>query len=1118
MGILNAINMPFSYIISIIINHSNYICTKQNLYKVQFIRLRMKLRNIFFALGGWLLATHASQATTFPVTTTADTGTGSLRQAITDANAAAAGTSAAPHTIAFNIPSASLTGSFGSKRALITLASPLPALTNTYVTIDGLTQTTNVGDTNTGTLGTTTTVGVDGLAVSPVNRPEVELSLATSATNTSVLVIQGANCTVKGLAVHGGGDATNPGGGDRRAGIQLSTSSDGFLITQCIIGSTALSYAYPSDGTQCAVFGISVGSGAGSGTISNSLIGFTGNSGIFVINNSTTAAVTISGCQFNQNGYNVSGGDAITLGGSAGLPVGPVTISGNLITAPNSSGVQLEIGSTNKTIITNNSLLSCGLGGGNITTSLENSAICYLQRNGSKTGATADIISKNIIQDSEKSGIVVGYGQKTVQITQNNIYGNGQLSIDLVDNSAAYPGGTASASYGDGDGVTPNRDNSGVVAASPDAGIDYPIFTTATLSGNSLMVAGYVGTTSGQTTFAGATVEIFEAADHSSTNTGNKGAIVSGDGKSVSHGELGRYLGQLIVSSTGGFSGTLTVSNVTGGNLLSGTAWLSGSGTSEASNLFTVTATTPPTATDLTNAVLQNTAARTTLSVSLTGSTPTSGASITSFTITSLPATASGTLYYTNGTTVTPVKAGLSIPYANRANLSFDPAAGYSGDAVFGYTATDSNNKTSDGNATVTIPVNDPPVANNITNATIANTAGQTAISALRGTDSDGTITSFTITTLPSSSAGVLYYNNGSTTAAVKANDVIPYANASSLLFTPVSGYNGQAVFDYTATDNDGGVSAAAIYTIPVGTGTSSTTNVAPTASNVTNASMPADAGTTSLSSLTGTDSDGTVAGFTIKSLPTTGTLYFNGQAATVGTAVLANQANLLSYKPTSAGSYTFTYTATDNQDKESTSAATFTIPVAAPLPVVLVSFTAERTGSGASLAWATASERNSDYFAVERSLDGTTFAELGRVASHGTTQMSQSYRYIDAELARYGASVVYYRLRQVDLDGTATYSAVRTVALPVAGLTVQAYPVPARGTSVQLAVSTPTAGAATCTVTNALGQALLTRQVALAAGTTSLALPEAAQWPRGVYVLRLAQGTTHQTIKLVCE
>ena len=1085
----------------------------------------MKFGKIALILGGWLLAAHVGQAATFTVTNVNDAGAGSLRQAILDANAAGAG----PHTIAFNVPSGLLTGSFGSKRALIALTSSLPAITVAGVTINGTTQTTNVGDTNTGTLGTTTTVGVDGLTVSALPRPEVELSLLNSASAAaSLLTIQGTNCTVRGLAIHGGGDAGNGGGGDRRAGIQLDTNANGFLITQCVVGSTALSYAYPSDGTQCAVFGISVGTGAGGGTISNSLIGFTGNSGIFVINNST-ALVTISGCQFNQNGYNVAGGDAITLGGSARVPVSPVTISGNLITAPNSSGVQLEVGSTGNTTIVNNSLLSGGLGGNSASSSLEGSAICYLFRSGSAASTSADVISKNIIASSEASGIVVGYSQKNVRITQNQIYSNGLLSIDLIDNSTAVPGN--GATYGNGDGVTPNRNNaatatgsySAVTANSPNEGIDYPIFTSATLNGNVLTVAGYVGTATGQTTFAGATVEIFEAANDGN----NDGPIVASTAASVPHGELGRYLGALTANASGGFSGTLTVANLTGGNQLAGTAWLSAKGTSEASNLITVTAAQPPTAVDLTTAVFQNTAARTDLGVALQGSTPTSGASITSFTITALPAAAAGTLYYNSGTTaspvIKPVAVGLSIPVANAGNLSFDPATGFSGSAIFGYTATDSNSKTSDGNATVTIPVNDPPVAINVLNATIASTtATQTAISPLRGTDSDGTVTSFTITSLPAAAAGALSYNNGTSTVAVAAGQSIPYVNAGRLLFTPVAGYNGQVVFNYTATDNANGVSAAASYTIPVGTGVVSG-NQAPSATNITNATMPADAGNTALAALAGTDPNGnaTIAGFTIKSLPSSGTLYFNGEIAQIGTLVLANEADLLSYVPTKAGTYTFTYTATDNQDAESATAATFSIPVAAPLPVVLVSFEAQRTGLAATLSWATASETGSDYFAVERSTDGQAFAEIGRVASHGTTTQARTYQLADANLTRYGAALVYYRLRQVDLNGTIAYSTVRTVAVPAAsgaGLTAQAYPNPAPAASVQLALAAPAAGAATLSVTDALGRPVLARQLRLEAGANSLALPEAAQWPSGVYVLRVTQGTSCQTIKLVRE
>ena len=103
------------------------------------------------------------------------------------------------------------------------------------------------------------------------------------------------------------------------------------------------------------------------------------------------------------------------------------------------------------------------------------------------------------------------------------------------------------------------------------------------------------------------------------------------------------------------------------------------------------------------------------------------------------------------------------------------------------------------------------------------------------------------------------------------------------------------------------------------------------------------------------------------------------------------------------------------------------------PLPVQLVTFTAEAVGSGARLRWHTASELDNDRFEVEASADGHTFGRVGTVAGHGTTPLPQQYAFTDENLARYATALVYYRLRQVDGSGTATYSAVRTVVVAAA-------------------------------------------------------------------------------------
>ncbi|RZK47277.1 MAG: DUF11 domain-containing protein, partial [Hymenobacter sp.] len=91
-------------------------------------------------------------------------------------------------------------------------------------------------------------------------------------------------------------------------------------------------------------------------------------------------------------------------------------------------------------------------------------------------------------------------------------------------------------------------------------------------------------------------------------------------------------------------------------------------------------------------------------------------------------------------------------------------------------------------------------------------------------------------------------------------------------------------------------------------------------------------------------------------------------------------------------------------------------------LPVVLTSFTAEAAGPAVRLAWATATETTNSHFVVERAADGYSFSALGTVAGQGTSSQNHAYTWLDASgLAT--SRRQYYRLRQVDYDGRATYS-----------------------------------------------------------------------------------------------
>lgn len=99
----------------------------------------------------------------------------------------------------------------------------------------------------------------------------------------------------------------------------------------------------------------------------------------------------------------------------------------------------------------------------------------------------------------------------------------------------------------------------------------------------------------------------------------------------------------------------------------------------------------------------------------------------------------------------------------------------------------------------------------------------------------------------------------------------------------------------------------------------------------------------------------------------------------------------------------------------------------AAVLPVTWLAFEATASTIGVELYWSTAEEANSDYFDVERSSDdGLTWTSIGRVASVGTSQEISEYTYLDRTAPT--TTSIYYRLRQVDLDGTSNYSPIATV------------------------------------------------------------------------------------------
>jgi hypothetical protein len=91
-------------------------------------------------------------------------------------------------------------------------------------------------------------------------------------------------------------------------------------------------------------------------------------------------------------------------------------------------------------------------------------------------------------------------------------------------------------------------------------------------------------------------------------------------------------------------------------------------------------------------------------------------------------------------------------------------------------------------------------------------------------------------------------------------------------------------------------------------------------------------------------------------------------------------------------------------------------------VPVELTSFTAQSKNQKIILKWVTATELNNNDFEIQRRVAESDFATIGFVRGEGTTTNQTEYSYIDKDLTD---GKYYYRLKQIDFNGTYEYSSV---------------------------------------------------------------------------------------------
>ena len=181
-------------------------------------------------------------------------------------------------------------------------------------------------------------------------------------------------------------------------------------------------------------------------------------------------------------------------------------------------------------------------------------------------------------------------------------------------------------------------------------------------------------------------------------------------------------------------------------------------------------------------------------------------------------------------------------------------------------------------------------------------------------------------------------------------------------------------------------------------------------------------------------------------------------------------------------------------------------------IPVELSSFTAEIISGTVNLKWSTSSEKNNQGFEIQRKVYDE-FSTIGFVEGNGTSTEINNYSFIDRDVK---SGNYYYRLKQIDFDGTSNYSDEIFVEItsPADFVLEQNFPNPFNPATT-IRFNLPTTDFVNISVYNLVGEKVSELvNGELQQGEHNLTF-NATELPSGIYVAKLSAGNINQSIKM---
>ncbi len=194
-------------------------------------------------------------------------------------------------------------------------------------------------------------------------------------------------------------------------------------------------------------------------------------------------------------------------------------------------------------------------------------------------------------------------------------------------------------------------------------------------------------------------------------------------------------------------------------------------------------------------------------------------------------------------------------------------------------------------------------------------------------------------------------------------------------------------------------------------------------------------------------------------------------------------------------------------------STATATFEVTCPLSVDLLNFTAENLDESVVLRWATASERDNDFFEVLRSSDDKHFESIGTIQGAGNATSTNYYSFVDNSPE---SGINYYKLRIVDFDGVEEFSAIESVNRVSIESSIVCIPNPAKD-KVNLIFNFPEDDFYTISIFDMMGKEVYQTKTYFEKGTNSHMI-KTGELPSNVYNVQIITNNHVHSSRLVIE